>query len=478
MGFSDVPASAERVSENCISRPGLEVTVTSVRNALGKLAFWLGVLFLAAGCCVPARAENPKIFQFALQNGLSVLVVPDHRAPVVTQMLWYRVGAMDDPPGLSGLAHFFEHMMFRGTATAPGDQFSRTVARNGGEDNAFTTHDCTAFYEQIAKDRLRLVMGLEADRMVNLDLSDAAVRTERDVVLEERRMRIDDDPQALMSEQMEAALHLSHPYGRPVIGWPEEIRRIGRLDAQSWYGRHYAPNNAILVVAGDVTPDEVRLDAESTYGRIPARQLVARTDYAQPPRMGETKLTVYRDDVKVPTLIRLYRVVSYTEAKPGEAEALDVLAQLLGGDATSALYRELVVRRKLASDASASYSGYARDSGEFEISVVPRPGVRMDVIERAVDAMLTRYSTIPARPADLERAKTQLVADAIYQRDNQLELASAYGEALAIGLTADDVHEWPGRIRAVTADLLRDAAQQDLIPREAVTGYLLPGKKS
>jgi zinc protease len=297
-------------------------------------------------------------------------------------------------------------------------------------------------------------------------------------VLEERRMRIDNDPQALMSEQMEAALQLSHPYGRPVIGWPEEIRRIGRLEAQSWYGRHYAPNNAILIVAGDVTPDEVRQDAEATYGKIPARQLVARTDYAQPPRMGETNLSVYRDDVKVPVFLRVYRVVSYAEAKPGEAEALDVLAQLMGGDATSALYRELVVRRKLASDATASFSGYARDSGEFEISVVPRPGVRMDLIERTVDAILRQYSSNPARPADLERAKTQLVADAIYQRDNQLELASAYGQALAVGLTADDVHEWPGRIRAVTADSLRDAAQQDLTSRESVTGYLLPGKKT
>jgi zinc protease len=433
-------------------------------------------LIFAASLSTSAPAEEPKLFQFALQNGLSVLVIPDHRAPIVTQILFYRVGAMDDPPGNSGLAHFFEHMMFRGTPTVPGDQFARTVARNGGEDNAFTTEDYTAFYEQIAKDRLRLVMGLDADRMANLDLSDSGVRTERDVVLEERRMRIDNDPQALLREQMDAALHLSHPYARPVIGWPEEVRRIGRIEAQNYYSRHYAPNNAILVVAGDTTPDAVRLDAEATYGKMSARDLVPRTDYTQPPRLGETRLTIYREDVKLPQFMRLYRVPSYTEAKPGEAEALDVLAQLLGGDATSALYRELVMTRKLASDAGATYSGYMRDAGEFEIYAVPRPGVRMDVIEQAIDSILKQYATTVAKPADMERAKTQLVAGAVYQRDNQLDLASAYGQALAIGLTVDDVREWPNRIRAVAGDRIREVAASDVIRREAVTGFLLPGK--
>ena len=433
-------------------------------------------LLVAASHCAPALAEEPKIFQFALQNGLSVLVIPDHRAPIVTQILFYRVGASDDPPGNSGLAHFFEHMMFRGTPTVPGDQFARTVARNGGEDNAFTTEDYTAFYEQIAKDRLSLMMRLDADRMINLDLSDANVRTERDVVLEERRMRIDNDPQSLLREQMDGALNLSHPYGRPVIGWPEEVRRIGRIEAQAYYSRHYAPNNAILVVAGDILPDQVRLDAATTYGKVPARELVPRPDYAQPPRLGETRLTLYREDVKLPQFMRLYRVPSYTEAKPGEAEALDVLSQLLGGDATSALYRQLVMARKLASDAGASYSGYTRDAGEFEIYAVPRPGVKMEAIEQAIDSILKDYATTAARPADIDRAKMQLVAGAIYQRDNQLDLASAYGQALAIGLTADDVREWPNRIRAVTGDQIRDAAAKDVIKREGVTGFLLPGK--
>ncbi len=406
---------------------------------------------------------------------MQVVVVPDHRAPVVTQMLWYRVGAVDDPPGLGGMAHFFEHMMFRGTPTVPGDQFAQTVARNGGQNNAFTTHDYTAFYEQIAKDRLKLVMQLDADRMANLDLSDSNVHTERDVVLEERRMRVDNDPQSLMREQMEAALQLSHPYGRPVIGWSEEVHRIGRTEAQDFYQHHYAPNNVILVVAGDVTPTEVKAAAEEVYGKVAARPTALRAEFAQPPRLGETRMTIARDDVKVPLFLRIYRVPSYTEAKPGEGEALETLAQLMGGDATSALYRELVVKRKLASDAGASYTGYARDSGEFDVYAVPRPGVRMDVLEHNIDQVMEGFNSAHPKTADLERAKTQLVADSIYRRDSQFSMASAYGQALVIGLTADDVTEWPDRIRAVTGDAVQRAATTDIIKREAVTGYLVPG---
>ena len=432
---------------------------------------------IAVSSSAPAQnrqQQQPKAFQFALQNGMQVLVVPDHRAPVITQMLWYHVGAVDDPPGIGGLAHFFEHMMFRGTTANPGNAFSLTVARNGGEDNAFTTHDYTAFYEQIAKDRMRVVMGLEADRIANLDLSDPNVRTERDVVMEERRMRVDNDPQSLMREQMAAALYLTHPYGRPVIGWPDEIRRIGRIEAQDFYQHHYAPNNATLIVAGDVTPEEVRTAAEAEYGKLPARELVPRWEFAQPGRLGETLLNVARPDVKVPVFFRMYRVISYPEAKPGEAEALETLAQLLGGDSTSTLYRKLVLEKKLATDAGASYDGYARDDGEFGIYAVPRPGVKLEQVEKAVDDAIKGYASALPNPAEFTRVKTQLIADAIYRRDNQYEMASAYGQALSIGLTVDDVEQWPDRIRAVPGPAVRQAANKYLVRRDAVTGYLTP----
>ncbi|HEX4027859.1 MAG TPA: pitrilysin family protein [Rhizomicrobium sp.] len=429
---------------------------------------------LSAPAPVNPRQTGNNTFQFALGNGMQVLVIPDHRAPVATQMIWFKVGAVDDPPGLSGMAHFFEHMMFRGTKQVPDDSFSQIIAKNGGEDNAFTDHDYTAFYEQIAKDRLPLAMKLEADRLANLDLSDSHVGPERDVVLEERRMRVDNQPQSLMSEQMQAALHLSHPYGRPVIGWAEEVRRIDRASAQDFYDHHYAPNNAILVIAGDVTPDEVRKMAQEAYGKVAARELAPRAEFAEPPRLAETRMVITRSDAKVPLFNRIYRVPSYAQGMPGQAEGLETFAQLLGGDQTSTLYRVLVEQKKLATDAGANYDGDVRDAGEFSVYAVPRPGVSLETLEKAVDQVLN-VSTI-ALPGDVElnRAKTQLIAGVTYRRDSQFALASAYGQALAIGLTVDDVNEWPARIRAVGAEGVRKAAQM-LQRKQAVTAYLVPG---
>lgn len=429
---------------------------------------------LSAPAPVNPRQIGNNTFQFALKNGMQVLVIPDHRAPVVTQMLWFRVGGVDDPPGISGIAHFFEHMMFRGTKSVPGDQFSQIVAKNGGELNAFTSHDYTAYYEQIAKDRLPLVMRLEADRLTNLILTDASVGPERDVVLEERRMRVENDPQSLMSEQMRAALHLTHPYGRPIIGWAEEIRRIDRVSAQRFYNRHYAPNNAILVVAGDVTPEEVRVMAQEAYGKLPARNLEPRTESAEPPRLAETRMTITRADARVPIFSRIYRVPSYAQGRPGQAPALETYGQLLGGGQTSILYRVLVEQKKLASDAGASYDGNNRDAGEFSVYAVPRPGVSLQALEKAVDQVLASTRNAPPQAVDLTRAKTGLVASVTYRRDSQMALAMAYGQALTIGLTVDDVNEWPARIRAVTGENVRRAAQS-LSRNQAVTAYLMPG---
>ena len=447
----------------------------ALSSTLSAIAVY--ALFFAAADARAAPAQPARVFQFVLQNGLQVVVVPDRRAPVVTEMLWFKVGAVDDPPGISGLAHFFEHMMFRGTRAVPGEGFSRTIARNGGDSNAFTTQDYTVFHEQIAKDRLRLVMHLEADRMANLDLSDAAVGTERDVVLAERRTRVDNDPEALTQEQAEAALHLSHPYGRPVIGWPDEIRHIGRAEAGDFYRRHYAPNNAILIVSGDVTVDDVRAGAEAEYGPLPAHELVARADYGQPPRLGETRLVIARKDAKVPMFLRLYRVQGYAEAAPGRAEALEVLARLLGGDATSVLYRRLVVERRLATDVSAYYSGYTRDTGEFGFVARPRPGVSLEALEHAFDEAVAPYLRRAPSEAELKRAKTQLVAGVTFRRDSQFDMAAAYGQALAIGLTVFDVQQWPARIQAVTREDVRTAASASLVKKESVTAYLMPGSQ-
>ena len=273
---------------------------------------------------------------------------------------------------------------------------------------------------------------------------------------------------------MHAALHLSHPYGRPVIGWAEELRRIDRVSAQDFYDHHYAPNNAILVVAGDVTPDEVRKMAQDAYGKLPARTLAPRTESAEPPRMAETRMSITRDDAKVPIFSRLYRVPSYSQGTPGQAESLEVYGQLLGGDQTSVLYRVLVEQKKLATDVGASYDGYVRDTAEFSVYAVPRPGVTLEQIEKAVDQVLQVNTLALPRDNDLARAKTGLIASVTYRRDSQFALAMAYGQALTIGLTVDDVNEWPARIRAVNAEGIRKAAQS-LSRRQAVSAYLIPG---
>ncbi len=433
-----------------------------------------GVLALTLlGLAAPASAQI-KASQYTLKNGMRVVVIPDHRAPVVTHMVWYRVGGTDDPPGLSGAAHFFEHLMFKGTKTVPNGELSKTVARNGGQDNAFTTHDYTAFFQRIAKERLPLMMTLEADRMVNLDLSDMNVLTERDVVLEERNLRVESQPESAAFEQMEAALHLSHPNGRPVIGWRAEVGHMVRTNATDFYLHHYAPNNAMLIVVGDVTPEEVLKLAQQKYEPVPARTLVPRIDEPAPPRLAETRLNFALPGTKLPVLERVYRVQGYVKAPKGSAETLEVLTALLGGGQTSKLYKTLVVDKKLAVDVGANYDGYTRGPAELSVYAVPRDGVSFDALEAAMDDVIrTMIANLPDG-ADLARVKTKLVADKIYAHDNQYLLANDYGAALSIGLTVTDVEDWPNRIKAVTAAQVKQAATTYLVKKEAVTGRISP----
>src|SRR6185503_140757 len=404
-----------------------------VTQALAALAVSGAIFFgyVAAGetapapapAAQPAQKSGPKASQFELSNGLKILVIEDHRAPVVTHMLWFRVGGTDDPPGLSGAAHLFEHLMFKGTKNVPPGEISKTVARNGGQDNAFTTHDFTAYFERIAKDRLPLVMELEADRMVNLDLSEMNVLTERDVVLEERRLRVESDPQSLAVEQIQAALHLSHPYGRPVIGWMAEISTMNRTQALDFYKTHYAPNNATLIVAGDVTPEEVRRLAQEKYGKVERRMLAPRPNVPPPPRLSEARMEFAIPGTRVPQLMRYYRAPSYVGSPKGTGEAMEMLAAILGGGQTSRLYQTLVVDKKLASNAGAFYSGYSRGPGQFGVYATPRDGVSFDTLETAMDQIIRTMTTAAPEAGEFERAKTRLVAEYTYQQDNQFQLA-------------------------------------------------------
>ena len=438
-----------------------------------KVKFLLLVAALA-GATASAAYAGAEVSHFTLSNGLEIVVVPDHRAPVVTHMIWYKVGAADETPGKSGLAHFLEHLMFKGTEKNAGEAFSRQVAEIGGQENAFTASDYTGFFQRVPRNHLKEMMALEADRITGLVLTDDVVRPELNVVLEEQNMRVANNPAARLGEQMDAALYLNHPYGRPVIGWRPEIEQLNREDALAFYRRFYSPNNAVVVVAGDVTAEEVKADAEATYGKIADRAEANPRHRPMEPQQ-EAPRTVTLSDLRVeqPSMSRDYLVPSENSAKPGESEALEVLANVLGSGENCRLYRGLVVEQGLALNAGANYSGTAVDYAKFAVFGAPRPGVSLPQLEAAIDGILAEVIAHGVSTDELDRAKTRLIAEAVYAEDNQATLARWYGSALAIGQTVEDVRAWPDRIRAVTAEAVQNAARTWLDRRRSVTGYLV-----
>lgn len=446
---------------------------------LHRAAVALAVLAAICVSALPAGAAKlgENVTTFRLDNGMEVVVIPDHRAPVVTHMVWYRVGAADEPEGQSGIAHFLEHLMFKGTdILKPGD-FSRIVARNGGQDNAFTSQDYTGYFQRVARDRLPLVMELEANRMTNLTLTAEEVLPERDVVLEERRSRVENDPSSKLSEQMNAVFYLSHPYANPVIGWQHEIQALSRENAISFYKRFYAPNNAILIVAGDVSEAEVRELAEKYYGPIPTQPEVKRKQRRIEPPHNAARRVIMRDArVDTPRFRRLYLTPSYRTAEAGEGPALEVLAQVLGGGTTSRLYRTLVVDRKAAIVAGSWFSGDFLDSGSFGLYAAPAPGSDETNLEAALDDVIQDIIENGITEEELEDAKRLLIADTIYALDSQAKLARIFGVALTSGQTVKDVQEWPERIESVTREKVHEVARKYLREEASVTGLLLPPK--
>ena len=409
-----------------------------------------------------------------LANGMEVVVIEDHRAPVVTHMVWYRNGSADDPPMKSGIAHFLEHLMFKGTHKHAKGAFSTHVAELGGQENAFTSNDYTAYFQRVAKEHLGVVMGYEADRMVNLVLDDATVNPERDVVLEERRMRTDSDPNAQLQEAVQAALFTQHPYGKPVIGWEHEIQTLDRADALAYYQRFYTPENAILMIAGDVTPDEVRLLAHDSYGLIQARgEKPQHIRPQEPPPRAHRLVTLADEKVEQPSHQRIYLVPSVMTAAHGICEALDVLCHMLGGGQTSLLYQSLVLEQQIAVAAGAYYMAMAVDRTRFYVYAVPAEGVSLETLDAAVEAVIEKVARDGVDAADMVRAKTRLLADMIYAQDSQSSMARWFGSALATGMPIADIASWPQRLEAVSAADVQ-AAARSLDKNCAVTGFLLP----
>jgi zinc protease len=438
-------------------------------KSLGISVFLVFVLLSA-----PSSAQRFGAEAFALGNGMQIVVVPNHRVPAVMQMVWYKLGGADDPVGKSGIAHFLEHLMFKGTATTPPGAFSASISRNGGRDNAFTTQDYTAFHETVARDRLDLVMRLEADRMTGLVLDDKVVLPERDVVLEERRMRVDNEPAALLAEQLRATLFLHHPYRNPNIGWENEIRRLGTADALASYRQWYAPNNAILMITGDVGPAEVHSLAEQCFGPIASRPLPPRARVEEPRHYAATRLEMKSARAAQPRWNRLYLAPSYRAGETSQAYPLQVLAEILGGGASSRLYRTLVLDRGLALSAGAHYAPSAIDLTSFGVYATPKPGVSVADLEAAVDAEIRRLVRDGVDAAEVERAKQRMQAASVYAGDSLSGPPNIVGAALAIGQSLDDVERWPERIGAVAPDEVDVAARSVLVERNSATGVLLP----
>jgi zinc protease len=432
------------------------------------------ILCLALTAPLPAIADD--ITHFTLQNGLEVVVIEDHRAPAVTQMIWYRTGSADEAPGKSGIAHFLEHLMFKGTDDLANGEFSDTVEAQGGDDNAFTSWDYTAYFQRVAADRLDLVMQMEADRMRDLRMTEDDVTTERAVILEERSQRTDSDPGALLSEQMRAAQYQNHRYGVPIIGWRHEMEGLTREDAFEFYERYYAPNNAILVVAGDVTPDQVRTLAEKHYGpREPSAAIQPRMRPEEPPQLAERRITLTDARVSDPYVTRTYLAPERNTGDQKQAAALTILAELLGGSGTTSVFaRKLTFETQTAVYASAFYDGTSLDKGTFGFYIIPLPGVSLTDAEAAMDKVVADFLTEGVDPEALARIKTQIRASDIYARDNVEGLARRYGEALSIGLTLQDVQDWPDILQSVTAEDVLTAARDVLNRDNAVTGWLMP----
>ena len=423
---------------------------------------------------VPDRLDGggPEVTTFRLDNGLEIVVIPDRRVPVVTHMVWYRNGSADDPSGRSGIAHFLEHLMFKGTEQHPAGEFSKVVSALGGQENAFTSYDYTAYFQRVAPEHLHRMMEFEADRMTGLNFDESVVAPERDVVLEERRMRVETDPSAQLSEAMAAALFVHHPYGIPIIGWMHEIETLDRSHALAYYRHFYAPDNAILVVTGDVTPSEIHRMADRTYGRqTPAGGNPDRRRPREPEPRASRHVCVADPRVEQPVLQRAYLVPSSRTAEGRESHALEIFAEAMGGGPTAYLYRQLVLEDGQAVNAGAWYMGSALDESRLSVYAVPAEGVSLDALEARLDKALADIPRILDASA-IERAKTRLIAETVYSLDSQASLARIYGSARAVGETLDEVRGWPDAIRAVTREEILATVERWLVPKRSVTGRL------
>jgi zinc protease len=440
-------------------------------RSIGRLAATLLLWVLAPSVLAADFAAESA----TLANGMEIVVISDHRAPVITQLVYYRAGSADEDTGNYGVAHFLEHMMFKGTETIPGGEFRQTIAQYGGRENAFTSADLTAYYQTVAREALELVMSLEADRMHNLVLTDKDFVTEIEVVKEERQSRFESGPGGPFGEALDATAFLAHPYRRPNIGWMHELEALTIDEARDWYDAWYAPNNAILIIAGDATLAEVLPIAERTYGAIPPKVLPARVRPPEPPQLAERRVILHDPRVRQPAIQRYYLAPSRS-VRGGPAPALTVLAEILGSS-TGPMYQTLVVEQGMASGAGAFYSGTAIDLGQFAVWMAPNTRSDVGEMEAAMDEYLAELLETGVTAHEVARAQHSINSSLIFARDSVSRLARRVGAGLSIGLTLDELKSWSDLINAVTVDDVLAAARAVLVRASSVTGLLLPSEQ-
>lgn len=409
-----------------------------------------------------------------LSNGMKVIVKEDHRSPVVVSMVWYKAGSMDESGGNTGVAHVLEHMMFKGTKAVPAGRFSRIIAEAGGRDNAFTGKDYTAYFQQLHKSKLPLALKLEADRMQNLILTKEEFAKEINVVMEERRWRTEDQPHALVYEQLMAAAFQSHPYHHPVIGWMDDLTNMQVADARAWYDRWYAPNNATLVVVGDVDAREVFALAQKYFGDIKRESLPARKPQKEPPQRGMKTVTV-KAPAELPYLMMAWHVpVLRDMEKDWEPYALDVLTGVLDGSEAARLNQSLVREQQLASSVGVGYDAAARGPGTFLIDVTPVAGKTAEQLESAIREELKKIITEGITEEELTRVKAQVVADEVFRRDSMFYQAMQIGQLETAGLPYDSMDKIVEKLKQVTAEQVQNAAKKYLIEDSLTVATLDP----
>jgi len=440
-------------------------------QSTSKMFKCLAMLAVALATAVSARAE---IVEQTLPNGLKVVVKVDRRAPVVVSQVWYRAGSMDESYGTTGVAHVLEHMMFKGTRDVPAGEFSKRIAAAGGRENAFTSRDHTAYFQTLQKDRLELALKLEADRMHNLLLSADEFAKEINVVKEERRMRTEDNAQAKLYEALMAAAYQTHPYRHPVIGWMADLESMTVDDARRWYETWYSPNNATLVVAGDVDAAQVMAWAGQYFGVIPARDLPPRKPLVETEQIGMKQLTV-KAPAKMPLVALVWQAPRLNDpAADWEPYALEILAGVLDGHASARLNQSLVRDQRIATEASAGYDAIGRGPSLFSVDAAPVEGQTIAVVQAALKQEIARLIDTGVNESELNRVKAQVLASQVYQQDSLFYQAMQIGEWTTAGLDYRDRDTRFARLRGVSAEQVREVAKKYLVDDRLTVGVLDP----